>query len=255
MIEILYGAATGLLQLTVTAVLLAPFAWWSARKRGEGPLKRHAFRPLLFVAIIYVSISAVLRIPHVGVFVDMQWNWQNKILVIASLIVIVIAIPGITWRKIGVKLPQRRWWIPVLQLIVIVVGVQFFIGPLTAMPGTAESLGFQLTLPGLDEELMFRGLLLLLLDQALRSAPNDTTDVGAPIRWSAAASTLLFGLAHGLIITDGFALLFDPASIIFTGLLGAFLVWLRIRWDSLLPAVIAHNAVNSSIVIANMFAG
>jgi membrane protease YdiL (CAAX protease family) len=39
-----------------------------------------------------------------------------------------------------------------------------------------------------------------------------------------------------------------------TALIGLALVWLRVRWDSLWPAVLAHNGWNTSVVVSNALA-
>ena len=254
MIEILNAAATGVLHLLIATVLVVPFAWWSARRRGAPFLTAQSAPTLLLIAGLYVAAMVINRLPRIGFFEELMWNWQNKLLLFVVLILIVSLASGISWRDVGVQRPKRGWWIPVVSMIVLAIGLQTLVGPLAELPGDTEALLFQAIVPGLDEELFFRGVLLLLLDRALRSGSPGEGGKKRRIRWSAVASCMLFGFVHGLGFEGEFDLLFDPVNVIATGLMGWLLIWIRIRWDSLLPSVLAHNAWNSSIVVANMLA-
>lgn len=103
-------------------------------------------------------------------------------------------------------------------------------------------------MPGLDEDLLHRGVLLLLLHRALTGRRPTW---GSKVGWAVPITCLLFGLAHGLFVTSGWKVIFDPANIVLTGLLGLVLVWIRIRWASLWPPILAHNAINIAATLAN----
>lgn len=254
MLQIVSALATGILHLALVTAMVGPLVWWSARRRGEPAIGPNGLRTLLLAAVLYVAVVVVWSLPRVGFFDQLTWNWQNKLLVLVALAALVSLLPGVSWHEVGLRRPARGWWIPVLSATTGALAIQLAIGPLAAMPGDVESLLFQATLPGLDEELFFRGILLLLLDRTLRSVrPNDGTG-GRRMRWSAIVSCILFGLGHGLAFTDGFTLHVDLAPVVVTGLIGWLLMWVRIRWDSLLPAVLLHNGWNSSVVVANLLA-
>ena len=100
------------------------------------------------------------------------------------------------------------------------------------------------------EELVFRGSLLALLLAGLR--PVVATGV----------SSLLFGLWHvapALAFADtnsgvpgsgaGVDLLVVAATVVFTGVAGGLLTWLRLRSGSLVAPVILHAAVNSTALV------
>lgn len=77
---------------------------------------------------------------------------------------------------------------------------------------------------------------------------------GGAVGWSVVITSAVFGLAHGLQVQpEGIA--FEPGYTIVTAALGFAFAWLRIRWDSLLPAVLAHNAWNVSFVLAPVVSG
>src|SRR5690606_41212166 len=59
----------------------------------------------------------------------------------------------------------------------------------------ADTLAFQLTMPGLDEELFYRGVLLLMLNEAFG---RPLRVLGAPMGWGALLTCLAFGLVQAL---------------------------------------------------------
>ncbi len=75
-----------------------------------------------------------------------------------------------------------------------------------ADPPSTEDVAFQTTMPGLDEELFYRGLLLFALDQAFRGRKQL---LGVDWGWGAVLSCLLFGMTHAFGYSDG-AFAFDP---------------------------------------------
>lgn len=162
-----------------------------------------------------------------------------------GLILLVATWRGLTWRDVGVTAPAAGWWRPVLAVLVATVVLQLLTGPMGNIKPTAETFAFQATVPGLDEELLFRGVLLVLLDRALTARRAMW---GGQVGWSALITTLLFGLGHGLFIRDGATLAVDPTAIITTSIVGLILVWVRIRGASLVPAVLVHNGINVSVV-------
>lgn len=206
-------------------------------------------RALAIASVVYVAAGAVLSLPRVGPFDELAWNWQNKVLWLLALTVTVAVWRQLTWRQVGVRIPDPGWWRPVMGVVVGAVVVQAVTGPMGQLDPTAETLAYQALIPGLDEELLFRGVLLVLLDRAL---VGRRAMWGGHVGWGVPITTLLFGLVHGLALEPGFGVSVDPASIVATGFIGAILVWVRVRTDSLLPAILLHNAINSSVVVATM---
>lgn len=88
------------------------------------------------------------------------------------------------------------------------------------------------------EELVFRGVLLALLDRAL---PQRWRIAGAYIGWGGVALTLAFIALHGA--RPGLLLGVLPAALLY--------LWLRERTGSLLAPVAAHLAWNLSVLIVH----
>ena len=88
------------------------------------------------------------------------------------------------------------------------------------------------------EELVFRGVLLGLLDRAL---PPRWNLLGARIGWGGIALTAAFVALHGL--RPGMLLGIVPAALLY--------LWLRARTGSVLAPIAAHLAWNLSVILVN----
>lgn len=169
-----------------------------------------------------------------------DWNWEGKALAI-GLSLVVASVLG--WRKVGLTLKQDREGLPgALALCGVLAAL--FLGLALWFPGqgfTADSLAFQLTMPGFDEELFYRGVLLLMLNEAFG---RPLKVLGAPMGWGAVVTSAAFGLAHALGYQDG-AFTFDAMTMALTGLPALLLVWLKEKTGSLLLPVVMHNFANA----------
>lgn len=109
-------------------------------------------------------------------------------------------------------------------------------------PADAAGWLYHLTLPGIEEELMYRGLLLALLAAALGGSPKA-------LGWAAVLATMVFALAHG-VFPDGAAIGLDPFMIGFTAVAGLVLAGMRLKSGSLLLPAIGHNAAGLAMRLA-----
>lgn len=171
-----------------------------------------------------------------------DWNWEGKVMAIA-LSLAVASLPMLGWKRTGITLRQDREG---LRGALVLCGLlaALFLGLALYFPGQgfdAQSLGFQLTMPGLDEELFYRGVLLLMLNEAFG---KPLKILGAPMGWGAIVSSTAFGLAHALGYQDG-AWTFDVMLMATTGLPALLLVWIREKTGSLLLPIVMHNFANT----------
>ncbi|MEQ1808429.1 MAG: CPBP family intramembrane glutamic endopeptidase [Terricaulis sp.] len=226
----------GALVLTLTLLRLArlKLAWFLAAIS-------------LFVAS-YASLMFVGRlIPVEACFGDLNWNWGGKIASIALSIAAVGAVCLLTGRSprdAGVTLRQNENSVLAaiaasMLLIVFAVGAQLMVSDREHVD--AETLLFQATMPGLDEELFWRGVFLLAMTQAVGGA--RFVFWGAPLSWGGALVALLFGLGHGMAVQHG-QLGFSLPAIVVTGIMGLGLWWIRERTGSIVVPLVVHNLVN-----------
>lgn len=199
----------------------------------------------LLVAVGLVLLNNLLLGRGYGLVPDWlggDWNWTGKALALAGTLA-VASLPMFGWRRVGLTLAQRagslRSAIPVALLY-----CGFFLAIALLFPSdppSAEDVAFQLTMPGLEEEPFYRGILLFALDQAFRGRVRF---LGVDWGWGAVLSCFAFGLAHALSYSDG-GFSFDPLTMALTAVPSFIAVWLRYRTGSLLLPVALHNFGNA----------
>lgn len=176
-------------------------------------------------------------------FPDADWNWSGKLAALAGTL-LVLSLPAFGWARCGMRLEQGPRWGGAILLFAVLSGLFFWmaISGADGKPDTFETIAFQWTMPGLDEELFYRGTLLLALNEAFRPKADI---LGAPIGYGGLLTSVLFGLTHALSYEGG-ALDFDLMTFAWTGGPSLLLLWLRERTGSLLLPVIAHNIANGA---------
>ncbi len=213
-----------------------------------GLAHRKSFSPMwLLVAAGLVLLNDFLLsrgyglLPHL--IPSSQWNWQGKILALAATLA-VAALPAFGWRRSGLTLAQTagslKSCIPVALLYGLFFVAMAFVFP-DHDPASRETIAFQLTMPGLEEEPFYRGVLLFALDRAFTARVRL---LGVEWGWGAVLSCALFGLAHAFGFSHGW-FSFDPMTMALTALPSFIAVWLRLRTGSVLLPVLLHNFGNS----------
>ncbi|WOE76611.1 CPBP family intramembrane glutamic endopeptidase, BDIM_20840 family [Alterisphingorhabdus coralli] len=207
--------------------------------------RQHFSMRWLLVAVVLVMINDAALTRVYGLLPDMiggEWNWQGKLLALAATLAIA-ALPVFGWRRMGLTLLQEpgslKAAIPVAALY-----CAFFVVLALVFSGgqpSGEEIAFQLTMPGLEEELFYRGTLLFALDQAFTGSKRF---LGVDWGWGAILSCFLFGMGHAFGFADG-SFFFDPVIMALTAIPSLIAVWLRLRTGSVLLPVLLHNFGNS----------
>ena len=113
-------------------------------------------------------------------------------------------------------------------------------------PGpTIETIAYQATMPGLEEEPAFRGIFMALLARGY-----TVVRFGLPV-WTlpVAITTLQFTMGHVVTIEHGHPGLAIGAAL-FVLPIGLLLALIRVASSSLLGSVVTHNAVNVAGYVA-----
>lgn len=170
-----------------------------------------------------------------------DWNWQGKALALVATLA-VASLPAFGWRLSGLTLRQASGGLK--QALPIALAYLGFFTALALMfpsePASGETVAFQLTMPGLEEEPFYRGVLLLALGRAF---PARRKWLGVDWSWGALLSCALFGMAHAFGYSGG-AFRFDPMTMALTALPSLIAVWLTLRTRSVLLPVVLHNFGN-----------
>lgn len=174
---------------------------------------------------------------------DSDWNWQGKLLALAASLAIA-SHPAIGWRRIGLTLAQSRNGL-VGTLAIAIAYCLFFVAIALMFANdepNVDAVAFQLTMPGIEEEIFYRGLLLFMLHEAFRGRVRLA---GANWGWSALLTSLLFGLAHAFSYSTAEGVSFDAMIMAMTFIPSFLAVWMRERSGSLLLPILVHNFGNS----------
>lgn len=207
---------------------------------------RNRFRPgWLLVAVLLVALNDALLTRGYGLLPDLlggAWNWQGKLLALTASLA-VAATPAFGWRRCGLVLGQAPGSLTAaLPIVALYCG--FFVALAFAFPAgasDAETIAFQLTMPGLEEEIFYRGVLLFALDRAFAGRKRL---LGVEWGWGAMLSCLLFGLAHAFGFSGG-EFSFDPVTMALTAVPAFLAVWLRLRTGSVVLPILVHNFGNA----------
>lgn len=204
-----------------------------------GLLRAASRRYVLWGALLVFSIILAAWAP-----LDKWASQALSLLVSLVAVALLMALAGWKRQEFGLRLTFNpgtgrdvlRFLLP-LMLVELVVLWALVPGGRTAF----ESHLFQLTAPGLTEELAFRGVLLALLD---RGFLRRVRILGADLGWGAVVSSLLFGLCHGLRVGADFHVV-AKAALMAIPLAGGFvLAWCRARSGSLLLPILVHGGMN-----------
>jgi hypothetical protein len=158
------------------------------------------------------------------------WN-RHRLLTAAGLGLTLKQKPGsLPWSLLGIAALVALGFAP--------VGMDSGNG---AMPSALAFL-YHLTLPGIEEELMYRGLEVSLLSIALGGTAKA-------IGWAAVMATMVFALAHGVFPSGG-QIAVNPFMIGYVFVAGTIMVAVRLRSGSLLMSAIGHNLIGLVIRLA-----
>lgn len=219
---------------------------------GMSRSRVRAWPPLVAVLGLLALDNLVLRLPRLGPFASLQWNWQGKLLEVAWVIVLVAVTRRLSLRDIGVTAPLCPGW----RGPTLVVGGATLALPLAFMllgardTLTREGWLFEATMPGIAEELVYRGVLLALCDRALG---RPWRIAGADVGWGTIVTAVVFAAGHAIAVDRSGALHVEP--LLAAGpLVGSLLAgWARSRLGTLAPLILIHNASNLVIPLATLW--
>lgn len=167
-----------------------------------------------------------------------EWNWSGKIysLILSAAL---IAILRIDKKATGLVMPYKNNGSSLIATIILISLSATLAVIFKPDSPSLETLAFQATMPGIAEELTYRGIAPAIF---LGLVNGRTDDQKMP--WTAILVTaLMFSVWHGLGLKSG-SFSFDIASASFTLVGGLAYGWLRFNSGSLLYPIIAHCAGN-----------
>lgn len=237
------------LQAGLTLACALPFAGiavWHSRTRRWGTL--------LVVAGLVVLDVALVEIPRIDGFQHLHWSWQEAALSAAWPFLVAALVPAISLASIGVTSRFRAGWLKpsiIALLIALAVPAVFFVlGARKKLD--AEGWTFLLIMPGLAEEVVFRGVFQSLLNRVFG---NPWRIANAECGWGLVITAILFAGFNGLVVVDT---QLHPRLVAHAAIAPVMLSlvsgWVRERSNSVWPSVVGHNLSNIVIPVASLLA-
>lgn len=172
-------------------------------------------------------------------------NWSPKIYSIVFALLLLIPLKRmITPDEIGLRLGQNK---NSIKFSLIVIGCVFLTSLVPGLLGNkgvfdTKALLFMAIMPGLNEELIYRGFLLGFLNKLF---DKRFKFLGTNFGWGVILTSIVFGLLHGFYLTETYQIGFDNVpNIILTGVYGFVFALMRERSGSLVFPIIAHSTID-----------
>jgi uncharacterized protein len=244
----MYIASRVAIETAIVIAAVAPLialGMWSSRSRAWWPL-------FAFVALFALD-DLVLVLPRMGPFAALRWNWQGKLLEVAWVVALAAMVRGLSLRDIGATTPLRPdWRVPVLVVgaVMLALPIAFIMGFGARDELTVEGWCFQATMPGLAEELVYRGVFLSLFDRAFG---RPWRVAGADVGWGTIAVAVVFAAVHAVNVDRDATVHIEPLFAVGPFIGSLIAGWARARMGSLIPLILLHNASNLVIPLATLW--
>ena len=209
---------------------------------------------LLFIVIGFadnISYTITDAYPNMQIIKSDIWNnylvcnWSAKIYSIIFALLILFSFKNmITPKDIGLRFKQNQNSIRFSLIFVLFFFVAAIIVGFSGRKGDFDLkvLAYLAIMPGLNEELIYRGFLLGFLNKIFdKKFRVLKTNFG----WGAILTSIIFGLLHGFGITENYQIQFDNIpNVILTGVFGFIFALMKERSGSLIFPIIAHNTID-----------
>jgi hypothetical protein len=213
-------------------------------KSKKGNLKFLLLFIPIFLADTYLQIFSKQLIPD---FLGLKFAWIGKFLSLALSLSIIYFVNRNERKAIGFTTStnsksQIKFGILVfLGFLIFDFIFKFILFP-KGGEFDLETFAFQATMPGLTEEILFRGIYLWIFDKVF--LPNWNFK-GIQFGWSFIIVTILFGVAHGILLTSDYQFKFDIITIVYLTLISSLSVGiLRKFTGNLIYPILGHNLIN-----------
>lgn len=235
------------LELLVQLIIVLPIIFFTLSNKKTETLK------VLLVFLLYFVFHG-LMLDLTSVYSGLRltsgtWNWSGKIYAVFASVLFLILYRKFSLKDYFLTFRQNSNFTKYgILTIIIIFALKALFNWIYLSPSgwSTESILFQATMPGLDEEIAFRGIMLGLLTKILKS--NSRAILHPAIYITA----ILFGLGHGLHLNAAYALTFNLSSFLVTSVMGVAWAWITLRSGSILLALISHNVGNVTSQLISM---
>jgi len=194
------------IQWTCSVAICLPFALaaiTAAKHRGHNA----SAGKLILLAVFFSVILGLARLDSVWVFLPLPW--QSMILEAAFALAVIFAVRLTTSAGLTLNITARAWrdcTIVTALLLLFVIGRSLLIrlldidnaGSVGTESIALEYLLYQLTMPGIAEELSYRGIIQPGLNKQLK---RPWKLMGAKVGWGWVITSLIFWAPHAFRVT------------------------------------------------------
>ena len=231
-----------ILESIMHILLLIPLLAWGILKN-----KPSNFKPIIFFALIYIVTNLLLNsFSNVTFFQGQQWNWVGKGLALISELLFIAIIPA--FSRTSFRITTKIGWTEIKPLLNVcfayfLIRIGLYITSNNAtLHVNLETTLYQATLPGLQEELLYRGILLGLLS-SIFVLPSFTF-LKVNFGLATIITSLLFGFSHGINITESLGFSFNYFALLRATFDGFIFALLTEKTKSIFPSIVFHNILN-----------
>jgi len=159
---------------------------------GKKYLSFSNWKPIVIFSLLYLTNSILSSLPlfftEIHSLIDSKWNWEDKLI---SLIFLVIVFSYSKYKEFFYPIIPSRFEIKYVAAIFIfyLITSSWTLFAIDSGRFNWDSFGFQMTMPSLTEEILFRSMIFgLMINRTFRNQTNF---------WiSAIIVSILFGFAH-----------------------------------------------------------
>ena len=213
-----------------------------------GMRPNNKWKHLLLFASYYFFYLFLLAIPNLFPalrIVESAWNWSGKLYAITGSISFYLlfrkAFPQhnyITFKQKNNALKPKFYAI----VIIFFVSAGLACFSVNKSETRLEYFLFQFTMPGLDEELAFRGIMLGLLSNSLKSKIYlGSRSLGNP---ALTITSILFAAGHSFSIDGNWVFYQNWFEFINMFAIGLLLGWMTVKSGSILMSILVHDLIN-----------
>ncbi|MFO0835249.1 MAG: CPBP family intramembrane glutamic endopeptidase [Phycisphaerales bacterium] len=243
--------------LAIYVMCFGASAWLSRRGRlaalassstpGRSSTTGAIVRALVLTAAIYATQGLALhygqRLPVPDVLKDSGWNWMGKAAGVIAALAFLPILNQQERRECGLSVRLRNGWlVRSLPVVVFLVAAPiFFARNAPHEAWSTDTILFQATMPGLGEELVYRGLMLGVLNSALL---RPWRAAGVNFGPGLILTSIMFAVAHSVVLDQAGSIRVEWFTLVRTGVTGLLYGYLMEACGTLLAPIAAHNLSN-----------
>ncbi|WP_347922934.1 CPBP family intramembrane glutamic endopeptidase [Pontimicrobium sp. SW4] len=224
-------------------VLISPIIIYSLKDK-----KRQTLKVILAFASIALLSNVLMIVPieyESLVLFDSKWNWSGKLYATLGVLLFLVVYGKFQLKDYYLTLKQNKSFLKkgiLILLVYILIEVISYVFLSNKMPWSLDTLLYQLTMPGIQEEVASRAIIIGLLVQVLSSEKKLFKK--SRINPAILVASLMFGFGHGLFLNDSLEVTFYAYPFIRTTLIGYLYGWITVKSGSILLALVSHNLLN-----------